>query len=163
MNMQQIEQIISLRAKKLTYHQISHSVGCCTRTVLRVLNKYQVEFAAREYAVMEASFEKTGIANDAQSYYHGALLKRLEEEFNQRNLANTPTDKLVRMIIAARKSCHQFVDRNKQKLDESVIRSEEPLEFDEDQLPLQPKISSGHQKPLIDQTKQELQQNRNNN
>ncbi|MDB6128910.1 MAG: hypothetical protein JWM04_17 [Verrucomicrobiales bacterium] len=131
-----IDKIIQLRSQGRAHHQIAQITGFCTRTVGRVLQKYSHEFALREADIMEITYQKSRIGPHDRAFYEAAYLRRIEEEFNSLSLSAVPTDKLAKMVIAARKGSDIYQDRVKRNAAESMLQSEEVIFTEEDEHPI---------------------------
>jgi hypothetical protein len=136
MKIELVDKILKLRSQGRTQHQIAHITGFCTRTVIRVLQKYSHEFAAHEADVVELTFEKSGIGHKDRAFYEAAFHARVEDELNRRPLSDIPTDKLVKIVMMARKRSDEYRDRAKRNLYESDLQSEAVIFTEEDEHPI---------------------------
>ncbi|MDB6129127.1 MAG: hypothetical protein JWM04_234, partial [Verrucomicrobiales bacterium] len=118
------------------HHEIARITGFCTRTIGRVLQKYSHEFALREADIMQITYQKSGVGPQDQTLYEASYLRRIEEEFNSRSLSAVPTDKLAKMVIAARKGSDIYQDRVKRNAAENMLQSEEVIFTEEDEHPI---------------------------
>lgn len=103
----QKEQFIELRAKGVSYDEISKGIGVSKPTLIKWGRDLQLEISNRYALELELLQEKFYVSKKKRIELFGEQLVRLIEELANRDLSEIPTEKLYDMTMKTAASLKQ--------------------------------------------------------
>ncbi|MCB7162450.1 hypothetical protein LI071_17475 [Bacillus subtilis] len=95
----QKEQFVELRAKGVSYDEISKEIGVSKPTLIKWGRDLQLEISNRYALELELLQEKYYVSKKKRIELFGEQLVRLKEEMAMRDLSEIPTEKLYDMTM----------------------------------------------------------------
>ena len=93
------ERFIELRAKGWSFDKIAKELGKAKQTLIDWSKDLQDEIANRKALELEALYESYYLLKENRLQTFGAMLTKIKEEIEGRNLSNVPTDKLLDLFL----------------------------------------------------------------
>ncbi|MDF2787671.1 MAG: hypothetical protein K0S80_769 [Neobacillus sp.] len=120
----QKEQFVELRAKGVSYDEISKEIGVSKPTLIKWGKEMQMDISNRKALELELLQEKYFVSKAKRIELFGEELLRLNEELTKRNLSEVPTEKLFDMkmktIASLKQEETETILREKSSLDNSL-------------------------------------------
>ena len=98
-NIQDKEQFIELRAKGWSFDKIAKELGKAKQTLIDWSKELQDEIANRKALELEALYESYYLLKENRLQTFGAMLTKIKEEVERRDLSDVPTDKLLELLL----------------------------------------------------------------
>lgn len=92
-------EILSLRAKGLSFAKIAESVGVAKQSVVDECKRNEEAIATLRALELEELYETHRISKEERIKAHATLLGRIRSELESRSLEDVPTDKLVDLYL----------------------------------------------------------------
>jgi hypothetical protein len=93
------ERFIELRAKGWSFDKIAKETGKAKQTLIDWSKELQNEIANRKASELEALYETYYLMRENRLQTFGAMLTKIKEEVDRRNLSDVPTDKLLELLL----------------------------------------------------------------
>ena len=93
------ETFIELRAKGWSFDKISKELGKAKQTLIDWSKELQDEIANRKALELEALYETYYLQRENRLQGFGAMLSKIKEEVERRDLSDLPTDKLLDLFL----------------------------------------------------------------
>jgi hypothetical protein len=102
MNMELLEtkgRFIQLRAKGWSFDKIASELGKAKQTLIDWSKELQDEIANSKASELEALYETYHLQRESRLRTFGAMLTKIKEEVESRDLSDVPTDKLLDLFL----------------------------------------------------------------
>ena len=93
------EKFIELRAKGWSFDKIAKEIGKAKQTLIDWSKELQDEIANRKALELEALYETYYLQRESRLQTLGAMLTKIKEEVENRDLSDVPTDKLLELLL----------------------------------------------------------------
>jgi len=93
------ERFIELRAKGWSFDKIAKELGKAKQTLIDWSKELQDEIANRKALELEALYETYYLQRESRLQTFGAMLTKIKEEVESRDLSDVPTDKLLDLFL----------------------------------------------------------------
>ena len=93
------ERFIELRAKGWSFDKIAKETGKAKQTLIDWSKELQDEIANRKALELEALYESYYLMRENRLQTFGAMLTKIKEEVERRDLSDVPTDKLLELLL----------------------------------------------------------------
>lgn len=93
------ERFIELRAKGWSFDKIAKELGKAKQTLIDWSKELQDEIANRKALELEALYETYYLQRENRLQGFGAMLSKIKEEVERRDLSDVPTDKLLDLFL----------------------------------------------------------------
>ena len=93
------ERFIELRAKGYSFDKIAKELGKAKQTLIDWSKELQDEIANSKALELEALYESYYLMRENRLQTFGAMLIKIKEEIERRNLSDVPTDKLLELFL----------------------------------------------------------------
>ena len=93
------ERFIELRAKGWSFDKIAKELGKAKQTLIDWSKELQDEIANRKALELEALYETYYLQRESRLQTFGAMLTKIKEEVESRDLSDVPTDKLLELLL----------------------------------------------------------------
>jgi hypothetical protein len=93
------EQFIELRAKGWSFDKIAKELGKAKQTLIDWSKELQEVIANRKAIELEALYESYYLQKENRLQGFGAMLTKIKEEVERRDLSDIPTDKLLELFL----------------------------------------------------------------
>lgn len=93
------EQFIELRAKGWSFDKIAKELGKAKQTLIDWSKELQEAIANRKAIELEALYETYYLQKENRLQSFGAILSKIKEEVERRDLSDVPTDKLLELFL----------------------------------------------------------------
>ena len=93
------ERFIELRAKGWSYDKIAKELGKAKQTLIDWGKELEDEIANLKALELEALYESYYLLRENRLQTFGAMLTKIKEEVESRDLSDVPTDKLLELLL----------------------------------------------------------------
>ena len=114
------ERFIELRAKGWSFDKIAKEIGKAKQTLIDWSKELQDEIANRKALELEALYESYYLLKENRLQTFGAMLTKIKEEVESRNLSDVPTDKLLDLFL-------KYNSQIKEEIVEPIYKSSQEL------------------------------------
>ena len=119
-NSQDKERFIELRAKGWSFDRIAKELGKAKQTLIDWSKELQEEVANLKALELEALYEKYYLLKETRLQTFGAMLTKIKEEVERRDLSDVPTDKLLDLFL-------KYNSQVKEEIVEPIYKSSQEL------------------------------------
>lgn len=119
-NIQDKERFIELRAKGWSYDKIAKETGKAKQTLIDWSKELQDEIANRKALELEALYESYYLMRENRLQTFGAMLTKIKEEVERRDLSDVPTDKLLELLL-------KYNSQVKEEIVEPIYKSSQEI------------------------------------
>lgn len=120
MNLDQKEKFIELRAKGWSFDRIAKELGRAKQTLIDWSKELQEEIANRKALELEALYETYYLQRESRLQMFGAMLTKIKEEVEGRDLSDVATDKLLELFL-------KYNSQVKEEIVEPIYKSSQEL------------------------------------
>lgn len=120
MNLDQKERFIELRAKGWSFDRIAKELGRAKQTLIDWSKELQEEIANRKALELEALYETYYLQRESRLQMFGAMLTKIKEEVEGRDLSDVATDKLLELFL-------KYNSQVKEEIVEPIYKSSQEL------------------------------------
>ena len=114
------ERFIELRAKGWSFDKIAKEIGKAKQTLIDWSKELQDEIANRKALELEALYESYYLMRENRLQTFGAMLTKIKEEVERRDLSDVPTDKLLELLL-------KYNSQVKEEIVEPTFKSSEEI------------------------------------
>ena len=114
------ERFIELRAKGWSFDKIAKELGKAKQTLIDWSKELQDEIANRKALELEALYESYYLMRENRLQTFGAMLTKIKEEVERRDLSDVPTDKLLELLL-------KYNSQVKEEIVEPIYKSSQEL------------------------------------
>jgi transcriptional regulator len=114
------QQFIELRAKGYSFDKIARELGKAKQTLVDWSKELQEEIASRKAIELEALYESYHLLKENRLQTFGAMLTKIKEEVERRDLSDVPTDKLLDLML-------KYNSQVRDELVEPIFKSSQEL------------------------------------
>ena len=114
------ERFIELRAKGWSFDKIAKELGKAKQTLIDWSKELEDEIANLKALELEALYEKHYLLKENRIETFGALLRKLKEEVESRDLSDVPTDKLLDLFL-------KYNNQIREEIVEPIYKSSQEL------------------------------------
>ncbi len=114
------EKFVELRAKGFSFDKIAKELGKAKQTLIDWSKELQEEIANLKALELEALFEKYYLLKENRLQTFGAMLIKIKEEVERRDLSDVPTDKLLELLL-------KYSNQVKEEIVEPTYKSSQEL------------------------------------
>ena len=119
-NLDQKEKFIELRAKGWSFDRIAKELGRAKQTLIDWSKDLQEEIANRKALELEALYETYYLQRESRLQMFGAMLTKIKEEVEGRDLSDVATDKLLELFL-------KYNSQVKEEIVEPIYKSSQEL------------------------------------
>jgi transcriptional regulator len=119
-NIDQKEKFIELRAKGWSFDRIAKELGRAKQTLIDWSKDLQEEIANRKALELEALYETYYLQRENRLQMFGAMLTKIKEEVESRDLTDVATDKLLDLFL-------KYNSQVKEEIVEPIYKSSQEL------------------------------------
>lgn len=119
-NIQDKERFIELRAKGWSFDKIAKETGKAKQTLIDWSKELQDEIANRKALELEALYESYYLMRENRLQTFGAMLTKIKEEVERRDLSDVPTDKLLDLLL-------KYNSQVKEEIVEPIYKSSQEI------------------------------------
>ena len=119
-NSQDKERFIELRAKGWSFDRIAKELGKAKQTLIDWSKELQEEVANLKALELEALYEKYYLLKETRLQTFGAMLTKIKEEVERRDLSDVPTDKLLELLL-------KYNSQVKEEIVEPIYKSSQEI------------------------------------
>ena len=114
------EIFIELRAKGWSFDKIAKKIGKAKQTLIDWSKELQDEIANRKALELEALYESYYLMRENRLQTFGAMLTKIKEEVENRDLSDVPTDKLLDLLL-------KYNSQVKEEIVEPIYKSSQEI------------------------------------
>ena len=114
------ERFIELRAKGWRFDKIAKEIGKAKQTLIDWSKELQDEIGNRKALELEALYESYYLMRENRLQTFGAMLTKIKEEVERRDLSDVPTDKLLDLLL-------KYNSQVKEEIVEPIYKSSQEL------------------------------------
>lgn len=114
------EHFIELRAKGWSFDKIAKETGKAKQTLIDWSKELQDEIANRKALELEALYESYYLMRENRLQTFGAMLTKIKEEVERRDLSDVPTDKLLELLL-------KYNSQVKEEIVEPIYKSSQEI------------------------------------
>lgn len=114
------QRFIELRAKGWSFDKIAKELGKAKQTLIDWSKELQDEIANRKALELEAIYESYYLLKENRLQTFGAMLTKIKEEIESRDLSDVPTDKLLDLFL-------KYNSQIKEEIVEPIYKSSQEL------------------------------------
>jgi transcriptional regulator with XRE-family HTH domain len=114
------EKFIELRAKGWSFDRIAKELGRAKQTLIDWSKDLQEEIANRKALELEALYETYYLQRESRLQMFGAMLTKIKEEVESRDLSDVPTDKLLELFL-------KYNNQIREEIVEPIYKSSQEL------------------------------------
>lgn len=114
------ERFIELRAKGRSFDKIAKELGKAKQTLIDWSKELQDEIANRKALELEALYESYYLMRENRLQTFGAMLTKIKEEVERRDLSDVPTDKLLELLL-------KYNSQVKEEIVEPIYKSSQEI------------------------------------
>lgn len=114
------ERFIELRAKGWSFDKIAKETGKAKQTLIDWSRELQDEIANRKALELEALYESYYLMRENRLQTFGAMLTKIKEEVERRDLSDVPTDKLLELLL-------KYNSQVKEEIVEPIYKSSQEI------------------------------------
>ncbi len=119
-NIDQKEKFIELRAKGWSFDRIAKELGRAKQTLIDWSKELQEEIANRKALELDALYETYYLQRESRLQMFGAMLTKIKEEVEGRDLSDVATDKLLELFL-------KYNSQVKEEIVEPIYKSSQEL------------------------------------
>ena len=119
-NIDQKEKFIELRAKGWSFDRIAKELGRAKQTLIDWSKDLQEEIANRKALELDALYETYYLQRENRLQMFGAMLTKIKEEVEGRDLSDVATDKLLELFL-------KYNSQVKEEIVEPIYKSSQEL------------------------------------
>lgn len=119
-NIQDKERFIELRAKGWSFDKIAKELSKAKQTLIDWSKELQDEIANRKALELEALYESYYLMRENRLQTFGAMLTKIKEEVERRDLSDVPTDKLLELLL-------KYNSQVKEEIVEPIYKSSQEI------------------------------------
>lgn len=119
-NLDQKEKFIELRAKGWSFDRIAKELGRAKQTLIDWSKELQEEIANRKALELDALYETYYLQRENRLQMFGAMLTKIKEEVESRDLTDVATDKLLDLFL-------KYNSQVKEEIVEPIYKSSQEL------------------------------------
>ena len=140
-NIQDKERFIELRAKGWSYDKIAKETGKAKQTLIDWSKELQDEIANRKALELEALYESYYLMRENRLQTFGAMLTKIKEEVERRDLSDVPTDKLLELLL-------KYNSQVKEEIVEPIYKSSQEIKEERQDRDLLEELTTLQSEPL---------------
>lgn len=114
------ERFIELRAKGWSFDKIAKETGKAKQTLIDWSKELQDEIGNRKALELEALYESYYLMRENRLQTFGAMLTKIKEEIERRDLSDVPTDKLLELLL-------KYNSQVKEEIVEPIYKSSQEI------------------------------------
>ena len=114
------ERFIELRAKGCSFDKIAKEIGKAKQTLIDWSKELQEEIANRKALELEALYENYYLLKENRIQTFGAMITKIKEEVERRDLSDVPTDKLLELLL-------KYNSQVKEEIVEPIYKSSQEI------------------------------------
>jgi len=114
------QQFIEMRAKGCSFDKIAKELGKAKQTLIDWSKELQDEIANRKALELEALYETYYLQRENRLQTFGAMLTKIKEEVESRDLSDVPTDKLLDLFL-------KYNNQIREEIVEPIYKSSQEL------------------------------------
>lgn len=114
------ERFIELRAKGWSFDKIAKETGKAKQTLIDWSKELQDKIANRKALELEALYESYYLMRENRLQTFGAMLTKIKEEVERRDLSDVPTDKLLELLL-------KYNSQVKEEIVEPIYKSSQEI------------------------------------
>ena len=114
------ERFIELRAKGWSFDKIAKETGKAKQTLIDWSKELQDEIGNRKALELEALYESYYLMRENRLQTFGAMLTKIKEEVERRDLSDVPTDKLLELLL-------KYNSQVKEEIVEPIYKSSQEI------------------------------------
>lgn len=118
------ERFIELRAKGWSFDKIAKELGKAKQTLINWSKELEDEIANLKALELEALYEQHYLLKENRIETFGAMLTKIKEEVESRDLSDVPTDKLLELLL-------KYNSQVKEEIVEPIYKTSEEIKEDE--------------------------------
>ena len=133
------ERFIELGAKGCSFDKIAKELGKAKQTLIDWSKELQDEIANLKALELEALYEKYYLLKENRLQTFGAMLTKIKEEVERRDLSDVPTDKLLELLLKYNSQVKEEIVEPTFKSSQELIEERQDRELLEELTTLQSK------------------------
>lgn len=114
------ERFIELRAKGWSFDKIAKEIGKAKQTLIDWSKELQEEIANKKALELEALYENYYLLKENRLQTFGAMITKIKEEVERRDLSDVPTDKLLELLL-------KYNSQVKEEIVEPIYKSSQEI------------------------------------
>jgi len=135
------ERFIELRAKGWSFDKIAKETGKAKQTLIDWSKELQDEIANRKALELEALYESYYLMRENRLQTFGAMLTKIKEEVERRDLSDVPTDKLLELLL-------KYNSQVKEEIVEPIYKSSQEIKEERQDRELLEELTTLQSEPL---------------
>jgi len=132
------ERFIDLRAKGWSFDKIAKELGKAKQTLIDWSKELQDEIANLKALELEALYESYYLLKENRLQTLGAMLTKIKEEIERRDLSDVPTDKLLDLLLKYNSQVKEEIVEPIYKTSQEIIEERQDRELLEELTNIQP-------------------------
>ena len=132
------ERFIELRAKGYSFDRIAKELGKAKQTLIDWSKELQDEIANLKALELEALYESYYLLKENRLQTFGAMLTKIKEEIERRDLSDVPTDKLLDLLLKYNSQVKEEIVEPIYKTSQEIIEERQDRELLEELTNIQP-------------------------
>ena len=132
------ERFIELRAKGWSFDKIAKELGKAKQTLIDWSKELQDEIANLKALELEALYESYYLLKENRLQTFGAMLTKIKEEIERRDLSDVPTDKLLDLLLKYNSQVKEEIVEPIYKTSQEIIEERQDREILEELTNIQP-------------------------
>jgi transcriptional regulator with XRE-family HTH domain len=135
------ERFIELRAKGWSFDKIAKETGKAKQTLIDWSKELQDEIGNRKALELEALYESYYLMRENRLQTFGAMLTKIKEEVERRDLSDVPTDKLLELLL-------KYNSQVKEEIVEPIYKSSQEIKEERQDRDLLEELTTLQSEPL---------------
>jgi hypothetical protein len=135
------ERFIELRAKGWSFDKIAKETGKAKQTLIDWSKELQDEIGNRKALELEALYESYYLMRENRLQTFGAMLTKIKEEVERRDLSDVPTDKLLELLL-------KYNSQVKEEIVEPIYKSSQEIKEERQDRELLEELTTLQSEPL---------------
>ncbi len=135
------ERFIELRAKGWSFDKIAKETGKAKQTLIDWSKELQDEIGNRKALELEALYESYYLMRENRLRTFGAMLTKIKEEVERRDLSDVPTDKLLDLFL-------KYNSQVKEEIVEPIYKSSQEIKEERQDRDLLEELTTLQSEPL---------------
>ena len=135
------ERFIELRAKGWSFDKIAKETGKAKQTLIDWSKELQDEIGNRKALELEALYESYYLMRENRLQTFGAMLTKIKEEVERRDLSDVPTDKLLELLL-------KYNSQVKEEIVEPIYKSSQEIKEERQDRELLEDLTTLQSEPL---------------
>ena len=135
------ERFIELRAKGWSFDKIAKEIGKAKQTLIDWSKELQDEIANSKAIELEARYESNYLMRESRLQTFGAMLTKIKEEVERRDLSDVPTDKLLELLL-------KYNSQVKEEIVEPIYKSSQEIKEERQDRELLEELTTLQSEPL---------------